>query len=1798
MDILDVVLFDDLSAGEREAATSTSLESSTPFIGMRWLFTAKNGRVKKKSSHNTSLGALKQALLGRALICRGSSKGKNARANPTNERHSSSATGGGVFATALLRSGESVPLDEDTWTALVVKQGGREGGAVAVTALAPAGGDSGIETSHRGGAAPQRFTCEYSAKLHNRRTTLARANPVAATDFAVTAKPIEVSMATYVLVARGLLRDIDGRQSAPQHDQDEDKQAKGEAVETGTSAAETLLDERLLSRAKTTNREVEAKLRAVVHWVQETRIVYVLSMAATFIVVPSSGKAAGKPGVWLEQALHVRMVPKNGSAHAPAPPPVSRHAPIAKPPRKAPTDTQDPVAARGEKNRSGREEGGAMSQPSAATFAEDTEPPGRTTSTASAPSAPSASDTENTPSPPELWPLPPLPIPTGSDSVDELPETETHPKSTNEILYAAADAVLSASQNSGTPEKQVRPLRAADGAVTDTGQLQQESVSGAREPSHRPFAAATAHVKCSGDFCTYHGNGREGPGSLGRSPPKDSLQENSTSTVDPRSEAGSGEVKVEAGLDWTDISLSDDKSGAALLEVKNKRQGLSVPGDSEPGKDNGMLLSLTFKSVGLARVEAKQGRNAYWGEDLRRCWREGGCGSAGGWEQLNPGSMYQEEVLASIDATAASGRRAAAAEAGAVALRVEVAEILENVDARTGKLGIEAGKVWRKRLSKRRSSVGTKVSSGISQARLMDKLSQPKQSSLEEEQQGSMDSADIDRSARHPSLKRRVKSQGDIPESGFPLLPRRRRTGPASATSGRSAQERGTAGATRRTLLPGVPRRSAWPLQDDGVAMNTRRDVEKIHGGAGGGGDDVGNRSMASISAIEAMLEEGGGETYLPARARDLPEAVAILGPPIPGLSDDKPESGSRKGRPRGTRERRKEGSRYGGDLKNAKGQDDHTPENTISLDAPGENRFAEGNRETIDDDGRTGRTPSGASSGGRRCDGVEERFLHPWQRALEASKRAIKSRAEEHEAALLRDKRRRSEARRAAAASKDCQKARKRVAARLGRHKQRRHRRRRSAINGYHAERDKEQSPDLKFGRESTLFDIEEECGGSQDSLHGEGCPYRKARQHKPEDRDDPFRHDDCLHQMRDALCWARRTLTALEQRLRDRGIAVDNLAASMTGGEQTAKDWEVVRVVNKLRRRLAAFEDEGVTFGVERAAASAAARVRTKAGLAAASADSASSLLRSRCEATCESFETEFDSTIDELIAMAKLHPCNPNLQLSRFEGDNDGGSPLIAAGPGKVDSNQSANPSMPAPAAKFRKTTGDTASFGLCPSCSVLPVARRCLDCEGSHADRSRCSSCFVREHREAPRHLHRFLRVSGGSGVGGDRSGDDVDHAETKQHLGAQVRDNTRAGSQETRGNSSGVVPRCSRCGDLAAARRCRECRVDTCAACHFLAHRSPSRRSHVTEFVGETAIALQETLHSRNRHQSGAAAAATAAASGARRNGDRGEEGASRDGGTSGEGIVRTVTFGEDAAQSLAQVRRTIDPPVVRPRSQASKEVSGGRYDGDGGSRECGEEEDPLLSDESDSGGEILETGRSYMNSSADTFGSAGGAEAAGNNGSDSVCDDRKGKTEHMDGSSGWEEDTLRGGGDATAAATFVGVKGNHDDSCRSEGRRHRGVDHHRRGRRIGGVNYALEVLEGINEEDDEDGEDGSAGSSSCSSSGGDTEDEGMMWSPINIAKVGAEEGATSPPLPLQEAASPADVARTTVGTDEVFDTGKDLSPPGSEGDPVKSEGVETGRPEGTNDSATRVTGEGGLQAKDPSMTEQASSGAH
>lgn len=666
MNIVDVALLEDGAAAA----------SPTP-TGMRWLFTAKDGRVMKKSSHNSNLGALKQAFLSRVLLRRGSSSAADAARATDNGKDSRSRGGGGssslatggAFATALLSSGESVPLDEAGWATLIVQESGRGKGAVAVTALTPPGGDPVTENSRRGGPTQQKYFCEYKAKSHSSSSTKSGASVATGDLSRASTKPIQAALTTYVLVSRGLLRD------SPEVIEESRQEHEGEKNKLNASRAATApSEERLVSRVKAINREVESKLRRVVQWVQEVRRVHVLSIAATFIVVPSSDRGAGTSGVWLEQALHARIVPKNGEA------PIARgakeSAPYAEPRGMVPPSTQlSPGRASSmltsEKSQPGptprvptqqnQDRGSAARE---APLTEATSDPPKETFSMADTTAHAASESRSTASPA------PLPFATTSSSAGPLGAKMQ--KSTAEMLSAAADAVLlSANPPSATTTTAALPLEIAsqhrhlgDGGrggvkpslaatVAPVGHRDGRRSLLVSTESEEAVAAAPAPAssyarqlreRCSGDFCAYRNySGGARPGPSERRPPETSALESSEG-----GRVGGGESSA-AEVNWTSIGVSDDRrSGAALLEFTDKQQQQQLTSsprasserDPRTGKET--LFSLTFKSVGLARVEAKQGLDVNWGEALRRCWREGNGRGVRGLEELSPALIYRE----------------------------------------------------------------------------------------------------------------------------------------------------------------------------------------------------------------------------------------------------------------------------------------------------------------------------------------------------------------------------------------------------------------------------------------------------------------------------------------------------------------------------------------------------------------------------------------------------------------------------------------------------------------------------------------------------------------------------------------------------------------------------------------------------------------------------------------------------------------------------------------------------------------------------------------------------------------------------------------------------------------------------------------------------------------------------------------------------------------------------------------------------------------------------------------------------
>ena len=597
MDILDVALFDE---PEGVAAAVAAAETATVRTIARWLFTAKDGRIMKKSANNASVGALKQALLGRVL--RGAIDGDK-------------GSTGRIFATALLNSGESVPLDEDTWASLIVGGGGGRERVTAVTALFP--GDP--MESRRGFR--QRVACEYRTKGDITMVPARVSSSIAV--------PMHASTTTWIVVSPGLLREAEETPKPQDQDQDREKRAP--------AAGGTSLNGRLISRVKSTNREVEAKLRGIVQWVQEVRRVHVLSMTAIFTVLPSLGP--GAPGVWLEQALDVRVVPQETKMMA---------APIAGPHRIPPMERKIQDSA-GE----GQHSIAKLGPPGGA----DTE---RVDSSASEPQQSSETgvkahkesecsevvraETDLTASTKRSASLTPC-VPNKGASSPTLMATSSVSFSAPDNSISTADiysTVLDAAAAADAPAAAATPnaLFSSVGGQTRSKQneggagsvLRRGNSAGSEFPlaatadvssqRGRPLTGAAVSLhghralkKCAGDFCALEASS-ELPAQM------------------QKREKNSGDGKPDGGveLDWT--SISAPKEGSALLEFSRPASptGLANQGD---------WFSLTFKSVGLARMEADRGQDGHWGEPLRKCWRDGVSRKAG-LEGLGPAEMYEE----------------------------------------------------------------------------------------------------------------------------------------------------------------------------------------------------------------------------------------------------------------------------------------------------------------------------------------------------------------------------------------------------------------------------------------------------------------------------------------------------------------------------------------------------------------------------------------------------------------------------------------------------------------------------------------------------------------------------------------------------------------------------------------------------------------------------------------------------------------------------------------------------------------------------------------------------------------------------------------------------------------------------------------------------------------------------------------------------------------------------------------------------------------------------------------------------
>lgn len=776
--------------------------------------------------------------------------------------------------------------------------------------------------------------------------------------------------------------------------------------------------------------------------------------------------------------------------------------------------------------------------------------------------------------------------------------------------------------------------------------------------------------------------------------------------------------------------------------------------------------------------------------------------------------------------------------------------------------------------SKSKCSGGTEFATQRRQSRLVDRLARPKPKSQQDN--------DTTTPTALPSSKRQVKSQGDLPGVEDDNTPIRVREGGSQVLS--SSPCRGIAGArnssrqglvipvrsceeedvpgvqSKRMLPPGMPRRNAWPLNDGNIVSNGESGHEALQeasdhgstasdlaaplpnvhrsngstgtllkhrsfsfatsggqpsqhagndGEAPGGSIRRGERSGDTIRAIEAMLQSGG-EGYLPARARDLPEAAAIWEPRVisPKSVREKDKRAAKDGR---RKERRRAGGK--GDNRDRSRNVKHT-------------RVGRNEEQARSDRGSPESEMSRRSAGNRkgfssrsRQDRVLERFLHPWQRKLEAEKRQKCCwSVEDEESALANEQRRRSEARRAAALSDDCRRAARRVAARLG-HQQHRSRVR----HGGNAVRNGSQR-NLAANAE-----LDHEHGVNPE---GSAWPIETASSQNGADRTAGAARS--LWQMRDSLGWARKTMVALAKRLDTKGVNI--LSAPLTSEQRVSASGKVGNIIEEMQRHLEAFGDDMSAL---------------ESHVAGATAEGMSSLaLANRFDQASETFESEFCQLIEKITA---------------------------AVGKAQLTDSDSA------PSAEY------------CPVCGVLPVARRCLECKGGREDRDRCSGCFVRDHRDASRCDHRFLRIgSGGEAVAvGERRGGGTDPT-----------------SQAVR-------------------------RMQAILAPAIKVERSPAEKSgerSAATSVLDRVLSNAETtngIHDCGRECWG------------------------------GVREENTDVFDEDAARSLVQVRRTVAPLVVRPLSPAtvtdSTDARSNRedrlpIDDPGSARTCRSQEHPGGSD--------------------------------------------------------------------------------------------------------------------------------------------------------------------------------------------------------------------------------------------------------
>lgn len=733
------------------------------------------------------------------------------------------------------------------------------------------------------------------------------------------------------------------------------------------------------------------------------------------------------------------------------------------------------------------------------------------------------------------------------------------------------------------------------------------------------------------------------------------------------------------------------------------------------------------------------------------------------------------------------------------------------------------------------------------QAQLMDRLAKPKSPG-----DSGLDPSSVTR-------KRRVKSQGDWPPtatkrrhrrvSAPPILPPLTGRGGAGRRLPGTTDRPGSSGATPGVGRQASPlsrlRRAAWP---NPTAFN----ADRVAGAAMPGTNPDPPRDAL---AKGAPLPPLAGKAADAAGSASSVSVLAIEGMLkggaeryLPGCARDLPEATAILGTSGAVGNKECSHQR-------AQARPRRHKKRRVSERAGSRRRDPPPTVDRVEcrpgHDGGGNDDDSGVARDRKERDGVKDaflrRFLHPWQRKLQEERQAG-DRLARYEAQLDEEQRRRSQARRAAAESEPCRQAGRRVAARMGRH------RRRLRPGGADAAR--------RTGKTRS------------DAWTAPDARHERPGDDRITDGDEGSAHH--MEHTRESCLRAQKTLDAIVSRLEEQGFPARGSGPAAAAGVHEG----VQASLRELRRHVAVFK------------ASVSSSGGTEGGT---TPGDPRAPLGSQWQEACDRFEDEFDRLVERISSQARAPPA--------LQGGTASGRARDAPGGGR--SREPRGAALRAASGARPSSTARASGPVRCPSCGLVPAARRCTDCEGGAEGTDCCSACFARNHRTADGRPHRFLEISG-----------------TRDANGTPT-----AAESPSRGKSDATRSLGSPAGGFGSGGCVSTGRGDRAAVSSSATEPSRGGGHHATEPFQGTEVCQQGAHHLRDvpasRNYGSGEARIAGSSRGDETGGGKGFP--ARREGTPGGGDAEIS--GEDVFRSLAQVRKTVPPLLVRPALGADTEAN-------------------------------------------------------------------------------------------------------------------------------------------------------------------------------------------------------------------------------------------------------------------------------